>query len=346
MLNRKSKQSGFTLLEMTTALAGASVLIVGLASTIVISSQLITNSRNNDQFWRDREIADRIETDLRYCKSVSTTGSRFLIERPVGISADQSLEYTSDFGGLTRRVDSGAAIPLDPEAPSLDFSVDGFTAPTTWVEPAPVRVHSVRTAGTDFASDNLTVAHPTGMVSGDLLILGVASKGEAFIAVPGWNLAGTTQTNGLKLSFYYQHWSAPLPEPTIWVFPKANSAAINIGTQGARHSFPLADSASGIGFASAGIPSTHAVPLGDASSQQQLNLQLTGASGAPWPDSLGLQGFVDVAQQAGSLGDPNEISIAVTARNGPLPELTGSPTAIHLHSGSWAQTGIILGATQ
>ncbi len=126
------RRPGFTLIELIVAMAASTVLLSSLAATVVIPTRLLETPPDDRQLWRDRMIADRVASDLRYATNIDDTATYgFQITRPHPTNGTpQTIAYQSYLDGLTRQVDGNAAVSLADDSPTYPFQVDGYTAPT------------------------------------------------------------------------------------------------------------------------------------------------------------------------------------------------------------------------
>ena len=53
-------RSGFSLIELITAMLASTVLLASLAATVVISTKLLEVPPGDQAVWHDRQIADRL----------------------------------------------------------------------------------------------------------------------------------------------------------------------------------------------------------------------------------------------------------------------------------------------
>ncbi len=340
-----SRRSGFTLLELITAMLASTVLVASLAATVVISTRLLETPPSDETVWHDRYLADRLASDLRYATSVQNdVGNGFQIIKPDPIDgSQQTVTYEAYIDGLTRQVDSGPVTNLDAVAPASQFVVDGYSAPTYTSPDTYVRVRSSSTAATPATAASLDVDVPPGCKTGDLVLLCVSAKTPSSLGVSesGWQSLQLGSADDLRLftfyRFYDTSWS---PTITVSVSPDAAVAAAMVAIENVHPSSPIDWTGARAGYAFSFLPFLHPTPLESSGfNPRQLNVQIFAADFDPWyAGSLGLPGFVDAARTTASPGNAAfRNSIAITVRNGATPEFETTPRLLHRTSGFWFQ---------
>lgn len=346
-----AKRCGFTLIELITAMLSTTVLVAALAATVSISTKLLEVPPYDENLWRDREIADRLASDLRYATDVNEdSGFGFEITKPDVISGSPEIAtYESYLDGLTRQVGSGPLIKFDPDSPEYLFQVDGYSAPTFTESPLYVRLRSSSQATTSFATDSLDIALPPGGKADDLVLLCISAKTPSMMDLSdeGWQMLQMVDSGDLGLAVLYQNYGSASPTTTITVSPDASIAAAMLALEDVESSSPINWSATNSGYAWSSNPSTHPKPLETTGfNRRQLNVQIYAAEQEPWLDgTLGLAGFADAVLATSSPGDSSSSSsLGIAIRNGATPSLSTTPRLYHQQSGEWLQVAVRLEA--
>ena len=125
------KRSGFSLIELVVALISATVLVLGLASTVVVTTQLLESPPDDAGELHQRVLVDRLAADLRYASDVTDgVGNGFEIERPDPTTGSgQRVTYESTTDGFTRSVDGGAPALFDPDQSRTRFRLTATRLP-------------------------------------------------------------------------------------------------------------------------------------------------------------------------------------------------------------------------
>tara|TARA_R110002049_G_scaffold4601_5_gene32071 strand:- start:109446 stop:110498 length:1053 start_codon:yes stop_codon:yes gene_type:complete len=344
----------YSLIELVAALIASTVLIIGLASTISISTQLLESPLDDAAEWHEHEIADRLAGDLRYARTVQNNwGSGFQITRPDPTSGnDEPVAYQADSAGLTRQVSGIPTAVLDPETPNIHFSVDGYTAPTALPLDETVRVRSHTTAASGSQVSSLTINTPPGCKPNDLLLLCISGKTPNYVAVSngGWQTVQSTSISNLRLTVLYRSYDASYPTSTT-LTPTNSSAlsAVLLAIEGADQYSPINWSGIDSGYTVPIIPTTGPDLVESAViTEKQLNVQIYSAEGHPWLDNtIGLASFVDIGQAESASGSySSHNSIAVSVRNGHSPSLSFTPRPYFSSFAYWLNVGVHLKARQ
>ncbi len=346
--SRCRRRSGFTLIELITAMLAATVLLTGMAATVVISTQLLEVPPSDDSIWNDRYIADRLASDLRYATSVDETPSYgFQITKPnADTGSPENVDYEAYLDGLTRQVDAGPVMHLDADAPTQQFQVDGYTGPTYIPPPTDVRVRSSSKATTDFAVSSIDIDLPPGCKAGDLVLLCVSAKTPLTLTPvgPQWQTVQARSTGDLRMlvayGIYNDSWSAG---ERINSSPDSAMSAAMIAVENVDVASPIGWSDGDGGFALNLLPLTYPTPLeGTGYNRRKLNVQIFSADFDPWnAGTLGMASFADVIQATAAPANPTLTnSIAVAVRNGATPNLSTAPSVLHQATGFWLQTAL------
>ncbi|MFK8112762.1 MAG: hypothetical protein AB8B91_11190 [Rubripirellula sp.] len=348
MMNRRTAHSyGFTLIEVIAAMLASTVLIVGLAAAVMISTNLLQSPPNHSQAWQDRQIADRLATDLRYSTSMTESPEDgFQVTKPRIDGNSETADYEVSMSGLTRRVGSGPVMQLDPAAPSYQSYVDGVSAPTYSASSSKtVRVRSVRTAETTTTSSSLTIDTPPGSRTGDLILICISGKTPDSLSLSpnGWQTSQVAVIDDISLVVAYRIYDASWTSSTISATPDAALSAAMFAIENANTTTPIPWSNSRGGYAWSFFSTTHPTPFETTTyTEGQLNLQIFAAEYDPWSSrTFGMAGFTGIARTVAS---PNSWSyrnsIGVVARNGATPSMTTTPRLLHQNSGFWLQVAI------
>ncbi|WP_419580745.1 prepilin-type N-terminal cleavage/methylation domain-containing protein [Stieleria magnilauensis] len=341
-------RGGYTLIEMIAAMAAASLLMLGLATSVVISTSLVEPKNEDGDRSRDRVIMDRLQHDLRYATNIdSTSGYGVSIERPDLSNQPQSLQYESYMDGLMRNVSGGASTQLDPLAPTVNHYVDGYTAPTSNLNSLRPRIRDVSTAVTSGGSaSSLTIQIPDGARPGDLLLLVVSSRNAFYVntSPSGWQPLFLAYNAGIVLDVHGQWMSTSTPDTYLLsFFWGGDVVAAVLAIEHANGSWPFGWSGSSFGTSINGSTSTYPRPLEntDTIGERTLNLQFIASTGAPSPQtSLGIASFSECVNEVGSPGTSGECSLGIAFRTGPMPAMAITPHVLHQQSSSWTTIAI------
>ncbi|WP_147866149.1 hypothetical protein [Stieleria maiorica] len=329
-------------------MTGATLLMVSLASTVIISTSLVEPTDEDGRRTRDRVISDRINHDLRYATQIDATGSYSVsVERPDLGNQSQTLVYEAYLNGLTRSVSGGESTQLDPAAPSVNLHVDGYTAPTAGLQTMRPRIRAVSTAVTGgWSSSSLTIDLPDGARPGDLLLLAVVSRNAFFVSASpsGWQDLDYRFNTGILLELYGQWMTASTPGTyTLNYFWGGDLAVAMLAIEHANSSWPFGWAGASSGTSVAGVASTYPRPLENTATigERTLNLQFIASTRAPTPQtSLGIASFTDCVNRVGSPGTTGECSLGIASRTGPMPSLTTTPHVLHQQSASWVTIAV------
>jgi hypothetical protein len=340
-----ARRSGFSLIELITAMLASTVLLASLAATVVISTKLLELPPGDQAVGHDRQIADRLANDLRYANVVNDTVSgAFEITRPdsSGLSPETAI-YQFNLDGLTRQVAGGPTMNLDPDPPSHQFWVDGYSAPTYLQSDIYVSLRSTSTATTPSTAASLDIDVPPGCKPGDLVLLCVSAKTPAYLNVSqsGWQGLQTRGIDDLRLVVLYRTYDLAWPPVmTVLASPDSAMAAAMLAFENVDLSSPIDWTGANGGYASSGLSSTHPAPLeSSAVDRRQLNVQVFAADHDPWiGGALGMAGFADAVQAtAGQADSSTRNSLGIVIRSGAAPDLSATPRLLHQSSGYWLQ---------
>ncbi|MGB7346806.1 MAG: hypothetical protein WBD20_21470 [Pirellulaceae bacterium] len=345
----KHRRNAYTLIELLAAMIAASALLASLAGTIVVSTHLLESSPTSHQAWKDREIADRIASDLRFASSVDESPTYgFAVSKPnVSTGTSETANYQLYQNGMTRQIDSATAYVLDDQAPSHAFTVDGYSAPTYVPNTDSVRVRSSSSSVSSGAVTSITVDYPPGCVNGDFVVMAISARSPNSLTFTpsNWSLLYFSGNNNLRLVVAYGVYDDSQSSSTQVNFtdgPTTAAVAI-IAIENASISSPANWANSGGGYAWNFLTGTHPEPLEPSTGTlpHHLHLQIFAADGEPWSDfgeTLGIASYADVVQASAGSN-----SIGIAARVGSQPVLSTTPRAWQRTSGRWLQAGLRIG---
>ncbi|GAB5405623.1 MAG: hypothetical protein Aurels2KO_38540 [Aureliella sp.] len=197
-------RQGFSLMEMVVASASATVLLVGLASSVVVVSTAFDGADGGTSQTLDASLAvDELLSDLQYASTFTertSTAVTFTVPDRDGNGVDETLRYAWDGTAgspLTRRLNNSAPEPIISEVAALDLdyftrTIPGLEAPVTFTPKVQYRDFSETRQTKE--KDSLKIKSPSSTEAGDLLVLAVALDGELASSlkapVTGWTLAG------------------------------------------------------------------------------------------------------------------------------------------------------------
>ena len=337
------RRCGFTLIEMVASLIGATVLLVALASTVVVATQLAEAPDIDQTDWRLRDLADRIEGDLRYASVLEdTSATSFRIERlhPT-TETNQNAVYSINTVGVSRQADGLAAVLLDNTPSTLTIHSDRTVREVNPTFDSPATVRSVTIAATENSpAKALAIATPPQKRNGDLLILCVAVNRTNPSLPNGWTTIENVDIWFSRLVVAYRIVNGSTPNSTtITTNWNAGISAAMLLIENADSSSPIDWDSGTVGTPGYSTPS----PLESSGFQDgQLNIQIFAGDEDCFPDgSIGLSGFADVAR-VGTLNNQNwySNSLAIAVRNGPSPTTNSPPQCMFTKSVTWRQAGI------
>ena len=345
----RCQRTGFTLIELITAMLSSVVLIVALASAIMISSRLLESTSHDRSDSIHRDIADRIAADLRYSTNDDdNSGYGFNITRPnPSTGSSEAVNYELYLNGTVRSVAGGASMQLSPEAPGYQSFVDGYSAATYVDATNPVRVRSTSSAGNGSPSNSIIIDTPANCKSGDLMMICVAARTPNSIQFSnsGWVTQQAVGYDDLRLLIATQTYHSSWPSSvTISVDTSSGIAASILAIENANSASPVTWSSSRGGYAwwfhSGSHPSAYEQSADYDS--EDLNVQVVVADSHPWPsNTFGMAGFVTASQATASASNfANHTAIAIAIRSGESPGLSFTPRMLHQQSGYWLQTGL------
>lgn len=340
---RRRSRPAFSLIEMITAMVAATVLMSALAASIVISTNLLEAPPSEEDLWQQRLIEDRIRNDLRYATSIDETPTYgFDVVRPHPVTGvSETVHYESYMDGLTRQVDSGPVTNLDPDAPTITWNIDGYSAPTYSAAIHQVRVCGTSSASSLVASSSIDVPVPTGLKDGDRVFLCLSAKtpDSLTISQSGWQTLQVLGVSDLRLLAIHRSYDTSWPSTIqITSTPPSAMAVVMVALENVDPSTPVDWTTGRGGLAYASIPSSHPTYAQTTGyNDRQLNLQIYAADESPWGEgSMGMACFADVIQSTAADGLPLlENTIGVVVRNGAAPSLSFTPRLLHQESGYW-----------
>ena len=342
----RSQFRGYTLIELIGAMTAASLLMLTLASSVMISTSLIESDGTSDQLRRDQLILDRLGSDLRYATSINTKDAigGFGTERVTLQNTPQSITYRSLADGLVRVAD-GVQVQLDQESPTIRHWVDGYTAATLPAQPNYTRPRACETASTTSASNSLAVDIPPEAHNGDLLFLFVAFRQTDRVPVvsSSWGQIASIDQETVRLTVYSQVKHSGTASTQQVTFDQQVDAIAAVVAIESLSGLAVTWNGSNKGTATFGAPSTYAVPIENPATIQptSLNLQIFAADGSPWPEqTLAIPAFADLGGQIGSEGSLNEVMMGITYRSGAIPSVAHSVNAYHTHGGNWVSVSL------
>ncbi len=132
-------RSAFTLVELVLALAGTSLLLLGISSSIVVASRAAYDAEQpQTALARSRSVARLIADDLAQATSIvegSTTAVEFTVADRDDDGAEETLRYewSGTVGDAVYRSINGDSSPLAPDIASLAFTYNTTTESATVV---------------------------------------------------------------------------------------------------------------------------------------------------------------------------------------------------------------------
>ena len=341
----RSLRRAFTLLELITAMLASTALVVALAATLAISTQMLQTPPDDRSTWRDQNISDRIARDLRYATQVREVADGFEITAPR--SSDgvlRKVTYESGVDGLTRQVDGQSAFALESQQAKFLLDVDGYSAPTNPTPDRCVRVRSYTTVANDNLDTSWVLDVPPGTQSGDLVLLCMSARLLSSLTISGsdWSVLSFDYTSDIRLivaSKTFDHsWDSGVTLSSRAASSVA-AALVTLENADSGTPFPWATTQQGYAYTSSSATFPQVRESSDIKARQ-LNLQVFAAENDPWHDgAIGLAGFAEVLQVTAMPGDNSyRNTLAIAVRNGPTPTMSSVPRPNHQSSGYWLQS--------
>ncbi|MGV3486195.1 MAG: hypothetical protein ACO1RT_17385, partial [Planctomycetaceae bacterium] len=156
----RQHRSAFTMIEVVSSMAAASLLLAGLATAMHVTNRVLEDAATvNSRSEMIETVADRMAEDARYATSITQTNQRISLTLPDrdGDGADESVVYESSMAGLTRSQSPNPSVALLSTAPTTTLRVDGYTSPTVLAAPEPVRFYGWTQAATSSRSWTLAI---------------------------------------------------------------------------------------------------------------------------------------------------------------------------------------------
>lgn len=193
------QRHAFTLIELTVALAASALLVVGLASSLYISSQAL-NVNASQKTRTAAVVLHDLATDLNKAVEFSErtpTALTFTVPDRNGDSAPEVIRYawTGTPGDpLTYQYNGGTVVNIATDVQS--FNTTALTrdmVAESLVTPVASNVVFEEMTSAKLASNGSSIAitKPPGTTQGDLLIAAVATDGNvtsSLVGPSGWNL--------------------------------------------------------------------------------------------------------------------------------------------------------------
>lgn len=226
-----TRRDAYTLIELLVAMASASVLLVGLASSLYLASQAleldggVAHRRVRADAALARVLADARTAERFY--ELTSTAVEFDAPDRDDDGAPERVRYAwSGVAGdpLTRSLNGSAPVTLLRSVDSLDFDWinRAVTAQDVTVTPPPawpiVRGLSP-VAATSGQVSGFTIETPSGATEGDLLVAVIAlQKDEALLAsAPSWTLIGAfTRPDKVSLAVFWKRVESDEPPSHYW----------------------------------------------------------------------------------------------------------------------------------
>ena len=352
-MKRLVNRNGFSLIELITAMLASTVLIASLAATVALTTQLLDSPPGDPNQWHDRLIADRLASDLRYANGVRDgVADGFEITKPNGNSGLlEKATYQSQTDGMTRQIESGPIMVLDPHAATHEFQVEGYTAPSTASSGLFVRLIGTSRAASPGLTTSLNISTPPGCQAGDLVLLCVSSRSPANLSLSGggWRTLQSLSTDDMRLNVVCGNYDSSWPNSiTVTSTPGAAIAALMLAFENTDPGSPIDWTGSRAGYVWNFWDWSHPSPLETTGfDDRQLNVQVFAAQSDPWYDgTLGMPGFTDAGQVTAA--QSNVIlrnSLGVVIRNGATPAFSFTPRLLHQVSGYYLQAAVRLEAS-
>ncbi|MEM9825957.1 MAG: hypothetical protein AAF958_05185 [Planctomycetota bacterium] len=340
------RRHGLTLVELIASLLSASVLMVGLASTMAIATRMMDDSPMDASEESHRAMERRIGLDLVHATAiVPQSGQRYRITVPGAGGTSQDVVYQTSSGSLTRTVDGGVAQVLHESAALTLTSGHRWTASVD----NPSQPRTLRSRASSIAqaasSTSLRVDYPEQTQAGEWMILTVASRDTGSMSVANWtNLRDAYATHG-RLSVWFKKKGLLDTHADVVLNSGVNQpiAAAIVAFDDGSSFWPVHQSTQSIGLGLAGNAATWPRMIDPADVQSHhFNVQIFAATGDPWSDT---RVRLAAANQRVNLrsGGNSGVSLLVMTRHGPTPNVPGFDTLPHDADEDWIQVGIALG---
>ena len=140
---KHQQRAGYTLVELVVAIVASSMLIVGLASSIFIATQIVDPGKRTQQILDASETIRIIDDELRYANDIvdrSSTAIEFIVHDRTGDGQMDRIRYEwsgSSGDPLTKTMNGSTQAIIVPSVEFLNFnytletSTEQFTSPPT-----------------------------------------------------------------------------------------------------------------------------------------------------------------------------------------------------------------------
>ncbi|MCC9604167.1 hypothetical protein LOC67_26740 [Stieleria sp. JC731] len=347
-MHQRTFRSAYTLIELVSAVTSATILLLGLATSVGVSIDVLDDASEDVEVGQAKRIEDQLHTDLRYASTFQILGpTTVLIERPDSTGTIESVLYQTGNDQLTRSVGGNVQV-LSSQSPSATNYTDSLNAAelATQSNVRP-RIRDFTTAQTTGSADSaLTIQVPDGARTGDLLMV-VCGFRNTFDVLPlssGWTRSHYTAGNYIGIATDYSYKEDATPSNlTIGFYPYADVAAVMLAIENPKSNWPFGWAGASYGSSDQSVASTHPAAIENSSTIDTgtLNLNFFAAAGHPFYDSgTRLSGFNDAAVVTGSPWTYGACTLATTFRTGPLPSLEFTPRVQHRYSTDWVTMAV------
>jgi hypothetical protein len=223
------RRRGYTLIELIVAMGSATVLVGGMASTVMISTRVLQRDATaGADANRGGLVLSQIASDLRQAMRFTertATAITFLVPDRTGDSVAETIRYS--WSGTVGQPliyqfnsDAALAIATDVRQFNLDAVTRSIVADAVLPPPAPVVFETFTEGKAATNVTSLDIAAPGGTNNGKLLIAAVAVDGAAgptLTAPAGWNLLSAVNGGGqVGMAVWWKF--AGATEPATYTF--------------------------------------------------------------------------------------------------------------------------------
>lgn len=321
------RHAGFTMIELVASMAGASLLLAGLAVAMLVTNRALEDAATlNSRAETIATIADRMADDARYATAIAQVSGAISMTIPDrdGDGLNESIVYAPSPEGMTRSHSLNPAVTFLSTAPTTAMRVDGYTSPTVVIPPPSVELLGWTQAATTGRTWALTTEMPSGTRSGDLLVL-VTAGNEAYVAPlsGGWSAEEYYEGRDLYVAVFTRTaTTTELTSQAVYTIGFTNSsiaAAVHCFSGSGLAGFDDGMLTSN-GFARPTSGLEVPVPLQRAVvPKHAMNLQIFALEEGPLSSvSSGLAGFSDVAVTVATDSGSDKLTLVTAVRNGKL----------------------------
>lgn len=201
--SRNCYRRGFTLVELVVSIAAASLLIVGLTSSIFIATKTLDGAGDAHLRAKSSQSVAEVLSDLRLAKSFSertAIATTFTVPDRDGDTFPETIRYSwSGVAGDPLLLEYNGSSPAVFAKDVHNFDLSFLTRSLGGEGGPQVTFQEFVDAKQSGNNTSIIVSAPSGILDGDLLIAAVATDGDTagtLSAPAGWSTIDVAQQNG------------------------------------------------------------------------------------------------------------------------------------------------------